>query len=155
MPKESRYTPSEAEAIELRYKELQIADIEERLNERKERRERMDATRQKQANDFRKGQMEMARRQAVCKHRKGGKDNRFADGNATNYSVNRNIYPTGREVIMCTRCGKEVEKPEQKLRKTDPDRYKAMFAEWQEWSRFPTDNSPSGTKIFEVVANVA
>ena len=154
MPKE-KYTASEAENIELRWKEMQIAEMDERLAERKDRRDRMDATRRKQIDDFHKAQAEIARRQRICKHRKGGKDNRFGDGNGTNYSVNQNTYPDGRVVIMCTRCGKEVEKPDRKLRKTDPDRYAAMLAEWNEWSRFPTDNTPSGSKMFEVIPNVA
>lgn len=151
MPKEKGYTASEAEVIELRWKEAQIADIEERMAERKERRDRIDATRAKQIEDFHKAEAERARRQRVCKHRKGGKNNRFADGNDTNYSVNRNTYPDGREVIMCTRCGKEVERPNPALRKTDPDLYKAMAEAWNEWSRFPTDNTPSGSKMFEVI----
>ena len=154
MPKD-KYTASEAEAIELRWKEAQIAEIEEKLAERKDRKERMAATRQKQGEDFRKSEQERAHRQRVCKHRKGGKDNRFANGNSQNYSVNRNVYPTGREVIMCTRCGKEVEKPDAALRKSDPARYKAMAEEWNEWSRFPTDNTPSGSKMFEIVPNAA
>jgi hypothetical protein len=154
MPKE-RSTITDAEAIELRWKELQIAEIEERLAERKDHKDRMAATRRKQGEDYKKALAERARLQARCKHRKGGKNNNFANGNANDYSINRNTYPTGREVIMCTRCGKEVEKPDSALRKTDPDRYQAMVAEWNEWSRFPTDNSPSGGKIFEVLPNVA
>lgn len=154
MPKE-KYSASEADAIELRWKELQISEFEDRLQERKERKERMAATRRKQAEDFNRAQAATVRLQARCKHRKGGKDNHFADGNANNYSINRNTYPTGREVIMCTRCGKEVEKPDRALKKTDPERYALMVAEWNEWSRFPTDNSPSGGKIFEVLPNVA
>lgn len=154
MPKE-KYTANEAEAIELRWKEVQIAEIEERLAERKDRRDRADTDRRRQIEDYHKAEAEKARRQATCKHRKGGKNNRFADGNDANYSVNRNTYPNGREVIMCTRCGKEVEKPSAKLRKVDPERYKEMAAEWNEWSRFPTDNTPSGGKMFEVIGNVA
>jgi len=149
MPKE-KYSQSEADAIELRWKEVQIAEIEERLADRKDRRERMEATRARQLEDYKKGQAEMLRRQRVCKHRKGGKNNRFSDGNDANYSVNRNTYPLGREVIMCTRCFKEVERPAAALRKTDPELYAKMAAEWNEWSRFPSDNTPSGSKMFEV-----
>jgi hypothetical protein len=150
MPKE-KYTASEAEQIELRYKQLQIEELEERIADRRDQKERMAAHRERQVADFKKGEAERLRRQAICRHRKGGKDNRFAQGNAQNYSVNMNTYPTGRMVIFCTRCGKEVEKPDLKLRKTDPEKYKTMAAEWNEWSRYPTDNQPSGGKIFEII----
>ncbi len=154
MPKQ-RMTVEEAEEIELRWKLAQAEEIEERLLERRQKKEQLGELRVRQLEDFKKAQQEMARRQRVCRHRKGGKNNQFANGNDNNYSVIRNTYPLGREVIMCTRCHKEVERPDAKLRKTDPERYKLMAAEWNEWSRFPTDNSPSGGKIFEVVGNVA
>jgi hypothetical protein len=53
---------------------------------------------------------------------------------------------------MCTRCGKEVERPALGLRKSDADLYAKMREEWNRWNEFPTDNSPSGGKIFEIVA---
>jgi hypothetical protein len=52
---------------------------------------------------------------------------------------------------MCTRCFKTVRKPDPKLRKTDPKLYQAQQDEWKEWDRLPTDNSPSGGKIFEII----
>jgi hypothetical protein len=151
----AKMTVSEAEAIELRYKELQIQDIEERIAERTAKKERIEEARRKQLADFKKGERERLRRQRVCKHRKGGMNNNFAQGNGANYSVNMNTYPDGRQVIFCTRCGKEVERPTAKLRKEDPERYKQMLEEWNEWSRYPTDNKPSGGKIFEVLPDAA
>jgi len=156
MPKGEKFDPVEAQNIELRYKQLQIEDMEDRIAERRDKKERTDATRARQIADWKKGEEERARRQRICRHRKGGKDNRFANGNSANYSINTNTYPTGKQVIFCTRCGKEVERPERSLRKTNPELYKKMAAEWDEWSKFPTDNSPSGGKIFEVIpANAA
>jgi hypothetical protein len=154
MPKQ-RMTVEDAEDIELRWKLAQAEEIEERLAERRQHREQLGELRKRQLEDFQKAQADMARKQRVCRHRKGGKNNNFANGSDNNYSVIRNTYPLGREVIMCTRCQKEVERPDLKLRKTDPEKYKLMLVEWNEWSRFPTDNSPSGGKVFEVVANVA
>ena len=150
MPRGEKFN-DEAEAIELRWKQLQIEDMEERIAERRDKKERAEANRARQIADWKKGEAERLRRQAVCKHRKGGKDNRFANGNGANYSINMNTYPDGRQVIFCTRCGKEVEKPNPKLRKTDPDLYAKMWAEWQLWMSYPTDNAPSGGKLFEVI----
>jgi hypothetical protein len=148
-------TLSEADQIELRWKELQSEDLAERIAERKQKKDQLATTRARQVEDFKKGERERLRRQTNCKHRKGGKDNRFAQGNSQNYSVNLNTYPDGRQVIFCTRCGKEVERPRPELRKKDPELYAKMWAEWKEWNSFPTDNSPSGGKIFEVTPAVA
>ena len=142
---------SEAEQIELDFKRLQVETMREELEERREKRARLAADRQRQYADFQRAEQERLRRQSVCKHRKGGRNNQFAKGSDANYSVNLNTYPDGRMVITCTRCGKEVEKPNPKLRKSDPKLYERMWAEWQQWLNFPTDNSPSGSKIFEVI----
>lgn len=153
MPKQ-KITAEEVEDIELRWKLAQAEELEERMAERRAQRAQAEELRQRQREDFKKAQAELARKRRVCRHRKGGKNNQFANGNDNNYSVIRNTYPTGREVVMCTRCQNEVERPDLKLKKLDPDKYRDMLAEWNEWSRFPTDNSPSGGKIFEI-ANVA
>lgn len=150
-----RLTSDEVQDIELRWKMAQAEEIEERLAERRAKRAQDEELRARQREDFRKAQAELARKQRVCRHRKGGKNNNFANGNDNNYSIIRNTYPTGREAIMCTRCHKEVERPDPKLKKTDPDKYVAMAQEWAEWSRYPTDNSPSGGKIFEVIPDAA
>lgn len=146
---------SRAEEVELRYKELQIEEMEESMRQRKERREMLKRERDRQYQDFLKAQAFTRHKQAICKHRKGGKDNKVWNGNSQDYSINKNIYPTGREVIMCTRCGKEVEKPDRRLKKTDPELYRSMWDEWKTWSAFPTDNSPSGSKQFEIIDDVA
>ena len=153
MPPEKQL--SRADEIELRWKELQIEDMEEKMEQRRDARERMAAERARQLEDFKKNQAVMAHRQAVCKHRKGGRDNKFWNGNAQDFSINKNIYPMGEEVIFCTRCLKEVRKPQPALRKTDPKLYAHMWEEWKAWSSLPTDNTPSGSKIFEVVADAA
>lgn len=140
----------DADAIELEWKQLQIEELREKIQQRQEHRERLEAMRRKQLADFEKAQELIAARQKVCKHRKGGKDNRFANGNDNNYCVIRNTYPTGQIVIMCTRCFKEVPRPDPRTRRTDPD-YDKKFALWREWDGFPTDNSPSGGKIFEII----
>jgi len=154
-PKTESSTLSRAEAIELRFKELQIEEMEEASRARQERKDRAKADRERQYQDFQKAEQVRKHRQLICKHRKGGRNNMFWNGNSNDYSINKNIYPTGREVIMCTRCGKEVEKPDRELKKTNPELFASMMREWREWSALPTDNTPSGSKIFEIVKDAA
>lgn len=151
MPK----TNLDANEIELRWKQLQIEDMEERITARREQKERLASDRQRQYEDFRKNEAVKAHRQQICKHRKGGRNNQFWNGSSNDYSINKNVYPTGEEVITCTRCGKEVRKPDRSLRKTDPKLYAQMWEEWKLWSNYPTDNTPSGSKIFEVIVDAA
>lgn len=151
MPESKRTTVNEAEEIELEYKRLQIEMLRGQIKDRDEVKARIQANRQRQIEDFTKAEKERLHRQRVCKHRKGGRDNKFANGNDQNYSIVTNTYPTGTICIMCTRCGKEVWKPEAKLKKEDPKRYEEMMAEFKVWANFPTDNTPSGSKIFEII----
>lgn len=146
---------SRAEEIEMRWKELQIEDMEEKITNRREAKARAEADRKRQWEDYQRNLQIRANRQRICKHRKGGRDNRFWNGNSQDYSINKNTFPTGIEAIFCTRCGKEVRKPDRALKKSDPKLYATMQEEWKLWSSFPTDNTPSGSKIFEVVTDAA
>jgi hypothetical protein len=141
---------SRAEQVELQWKEMQIRLFQRQLREQDEKDEENARRRDRQIEDYKKGEGERLRRQTVCKHKKGGRDNKFARGTAAEYSVNMNTYPSGEKVIMCTRCGKEVAKPSQKLKKSDPKLFASMAAEWEKWNDYTTDNSPSGGKIFEI-----
>lgn len=151
----AKTTAEQAQEIELEFKRLQVEQMREQMGERAEKKERLKRDRERQADDFKKAERDRLHRQTICKHRKGGRDNKFAKGNDANYSINVNTYPDGRMVVFCTRCGKEVEKPSPKLKKTDPKLYAQMWAEWQKWLDYPTDNSPSGSKIFEVIEDAA
>jgi hypothetical protein len=142
---------SESEKIELEWKQLQIEELREKIQSRREAKELAAQRRAQQLQDFEKGQELTLRKQAACKHRKGGRDNRFLKGNDANFSVIRNTYPTGEEALMCTRCQKEVWKPNPRDRKKDPKAYAENLALWRLWDEMPTDNSPSGGKIFEII----
>jgi len=141
---------TEFEQVELEFKKMQIKLFQRQLSEQDDKDERLKNQRERQVADFKKGEQVKTRRQANCKHRKGGKNNNFGKGDGTSYSINMNTYPDGRQVIMCTRCWKEVEKPARELKKKDPELYAKMWEEWKQWSDYPTDNSPSGGKIFEI-----
>lgn len=143
------------EQVRLEREELELEDLRDRVTQRREQKERLQRERERAVMEFKKNEAIILNRQARCRHRKGGKDNKFADGNSQNYSIITNTYPTGRVVISCTRCWKEVERPDPKLKKEDLKLYTERMALWQEWSRFPTDNTPSGTKTHEIVPAVA
>jgi hypothetical protein len=153
MPPKSQ-DPHELSAaeIDLEYKRLQLEDLRDKLAHRQQERERLLNLRTNQLRDFKKSQEILLARQRNCKHRKGGKDNKFARGDSNNFSIIRNTYPTGIEAIMCTRCGKETIKPDPRLRRADPKAYAAQYEEWKRWDDMPTDNTPSGGKIFEIIA---
>lgn len=150
-----REPKDEYEQVELEWKKMQIQELRAKMQQREDEIARLDTLRKKQLADFKKGQAVLAARQRVCKHRKGGRDNKFHNGNDNNYAIVRNTYPTGETVIMCTRCFKEVRKPDPRNRKKDPEAYGLQLAEWREWDNYPTDNSPSGGKIFEIVPAAA
>lgn len=147
-----RTSVSEAEEIELEFKRLQIAMMRDQIDNMNEKKNRSAEQRERSIIEFKKGQQIIARQQQRCQHRKGGRDNRFANGNDQNYSVITNTYPCGEICVSCTRCGKEVWRPDKKLKKTDPELYATMMAEFRTWSNYPTDNTPSGSKIFELAS---
>jgi hypothetical protein len=144
-----------AEDVELEYRRLQVEELRQTLSDRAERKERLRAERLAQVEDFKRSERQRLHNQRVCKHRKGGRDNKFANGNAPDYSIILNTYPTGAMIFMCTRCGKEVPKPDAKLKKTDPKLYAEMWETWKLWASYPTDNTPSGGKIFEILEEAA
>jgi hypothetical protein len=152
MPEPKDKTLSEFEQVELEYKRMQIQVFRQQMQERDDRIAALEARRARQVDEWHKGEQIRARRQTICKHRKGGRNNNFAKGDSNSYSINTNTYPNGRQVIFCTRCGKEVEKPARSLKKTDPKQYAEMWAEWVKWNEYPTDNSPSGGQIFLIAA---
>jgi hypothetical protein len=150
-PAKKRFSVSEAEQIELEYKQLQMEELRERIDARKEQRAALELRRKAQLADFEKSEKERLRRQRICKHRKGGKDNKFANGNSSDHSVVTNTYPDGRQCVSCTRCGKEVWKPLRELRKLNPALYAEQWKLWEIWRDLPTDNTASGGQIFEIV----
>lgn len=141
---------SAAEEVELEFKRLQVELMRDQIAAREAQKEYSRVKIEKMVADMKAAEREMQHRQRVCAHRKGGKNNQFAKGNDQNRSIVQNTYPMGEISIMCSRCFKTVWRPELKLKKSDPKLYEAMLAEWKEWSSWPTDNTPSGSKIFEV-----
>lgn len=143
---------STPEGVEAAYKRMQVLNMIEQMQEKKKRAQTLEEERIRRFRDYQQSLKDILHRQRVCQHRKGGKNNKFARGNSADYSVIQNTYPTGDQGIMCTRCGLEVRKPSKQLKKDDPEAYSKAWAKWVEWSNFPTDNTPSGGKIFDIAA---
>lgn len=151
---------SEYEQVELEFKREQIAEMRAKREERENVREKRRMERERLVRDIKENEVQRLRRQARCKHRKGGKNNNFAGGDANYRSIVRNIYPCGCEQISCTRCGSDVWKPLKRackghpqtpsleLKKDQPKVYAEALAKWKEWSEYPTDNEPSGSQVF-------
>jgi hypothetical protein len=152
MPEPREKTLSEFDQVDLEYKRMQIEVFRQQMQDRNDRIAALESRRARQVEEWMKGQAVQARKESICKHRKGGRDNKFAKGDSNSYSINKNVYPDGKEIIFCTRCGKEVPKPQRSLKKTDPKLYAEMWAEWVKWNEYPTDNSPSGGQIFLIAA---
>jgi len=96
--------------------------------------------------------------QAQCHHRKGGRGlNWRLNGNDPNYSVVQHTLSHGPTLIICQRCKKEWLPPAPLKRGASTEEraaYKTQLAEYRWASALPTDNEPSGTRLFDVVQEV-
>lgn len=86
-----------------------------------------------------------------CTHRKGGRGHNAVlggQGNDTNFAVIHHILPSGRHMILCQRCGSEEYGPDPLTGEKETQRY-------QEFRRFQTDNTASGSSLFLSVGRSA
>jgi len=94
----------------------------------------------------------MERIQAACLHRKGGKGTaQIYMGNDANYAVITHTLSHGPTIVVCQRCGKKWEPPEDLPKKATPEqkaKYREELTEYRRALNLPTDNEPSGTVLF-------
>lgn len=95
-----------------------------------------------------------ARLQAGCWHRKGGKGtSQLYMGNDINYAVVTHTLSHGETIVVCQRCA-YVWRPPKKLAKKATAEERALhaqqLAEYRRALNFPTDNTPSGTVLFQI-----
>lgn len=79
-----------------------------------------------------------------CTHKKGGRGHNAVlggQGTDANYAVIHHMLPTGRHMIYCQRCGDEQYSQ-------DPLTGEPETTKYQEFRRFPTDNTASGSTLF-------
>lgn len=128
---------------------LDIEDMQERIAERKRKRQEIIEAHKSQQEAIDKFNQDILSQQAICRHRKGGKNlPGILNGRDSDMSVIIHTYAWGEVMVMCTRCCKEWRKPPVALSKKDPKLYRRQMAEYHEALRFPTDNEPSGSVLF-------
>lgn len=140
---------AESAAIDLEMKRVTLELNKEKLQELHDARERRRMKMAKQEQDLRENQRIKDARQRNCKHKKGGRNKEgFAKGNSANYAVIQHTYPAGETIVLCQRCDKEWRMPAIQLKATDPAAYERQLREYRIALEWPTDNEPSGTRLF-------
>jgi hypothetical protein len=138
----------EDDQVELEFKKLQIAALRIQIGDHTKKIDQMKADCAQRVKDQIALERMRVQRKRVCQHRKGGRNNNFAKGNAADYSLATNTLPDGTIAVFCTRCQSDWVKPSQALRRSDPEAYALQLAEFNKMASMPTDNSPSGSQIY-------
>ena len=150
----------EREAVDLELAQLQLEDLRESSAHRRAIREQKARNQiAYQALLIENADIQKAKEEA-CPHRKGGKDlEGLRFGSSSNYSVVKHTLPMGDQMVVCQRCQKTWHKP---LRaafevngKLDQRAYKAALEEYKFAINMPTDNTPSGTRMFVLSSEAA
>ena len=157
MEEELKALELEAARLSVLEKKANLEDLEERLNERKLKREAVrqtsvtnGATLKSLADDDRKVQ-------ARCNHRKGGNGAAGViggQGDSLDYAVMKHTMLNGDMWIRCMRCGKTWKPSVQDHFKTVEEYVKAL-TEYEQAKNFPTKNSPSSSYLFRFSDNGA
>jgi hypothetical protein len=145
---------AESARIDLEMKRVTLELNRESLQTLKDSQERRLMKLRKQERDLAENLRIKEARQKACKHKKGGRNKEgFAKGNSANYAVIQHTYPAGDVVVLCQRCDKTWEMPLPALRISDPDLYQRQLREYRMALEWPTDNEPSGTRLFLITDN--
>jgi hypothetical protein len=130
---------------------LQLEETRERVLEIRQRRAMRLARVRNRQRDIENSNARQAALQAGCWHKKGGKGyEMLSHGNDANYAVVKHTLSHGPLIVVCQRCSKIWEPPPIELRKDDPQKYAALYAEYIQAVNLPTDNEPSGTQLFVI-----
>jgi hypothetical protein len=150
------------EQLEIEERKYRLQLLKEQVAKIQTEKDTNARNRKAQADTEERNRKNVAMDQARCKHKKGGRDvSGIFDGNSENYAVMKHTEPWGETYIKCQRCGKEVRDPFFMMRKLNPEkviafkkknpaRYLRAMKEYRRWASLPTDNSPSGSQIFNI-----
>lgn len=142
---------SELDRLLLEEKKLQLESLRFTVENERARREQILRNHKQQQEALDSSLRKVQAEQKICKHKKGGKNLAgILNGTDSEYSVIQHTYPWGETAVTCTRCGKDWREPSKELKKSDPEAYKAQMAEYVAALNFPTDNEPSGTRLFVI-----
>ena len=140
----------EEKRLEVRFKEANLQDMDERLKERELKRE------DKRQKSLTNGQTlktlaENTRQaQSRCNHHKGGDGAEgviSGRGNSSQFAVLKHKFANGDFWVRCLRCGKTWKPPVKSEHKTDIS-YNAAMVEYKVALEFPTQNKPSAGVVF-------
>ena len=134
---------------------MQLEELYENARQREKRKLGVEARKKRVEASIATQERTERGRQAICKHRKGGKGLAgLFNGSDANFALITHTLSHGPTVVYCMRCSKRWEPPNPALnskKATDEQRtlYMKQYEEYL-WARnAPTDNEPSGTVIFE------
>ena len=140
---------AERERIDLELKVLQLEDLRDTVERRRAQKSQKKQSRDATEAALADSRAQQLAREQECPHRKGGKDMeglRF--GNSQNFSVIKHMLAHGEVFVLCQRCHKEWRRPDRALLK--PEAYAEAMREYRRALDLPTDNVPSGTRLFAV-----
>jgi hypothetical protein len=145
--------PTEAEKNRAELEALQLAELREVAEERKNARAARVRQLRTVAMALKATDDAKLNLQSQCAHRKGGKNlDQFFSGNDSNYAVVKHTLSHGPTIVICQRCQKVWEPP----KALNPDATKAQREMWDAEMReyrialsYPTDNEPSGSVLFD------
>ena len=139
--------------------ELQLEETRERVHEIRARRESKARRVASRNNDIKRAEARKATASAACWHKKGGKGvENLSHGTDNYYAVVKHQLSHGPIIVICQRCPKVWEPPPVELnrRGSTPEQkaeYKRLYTEYLWAVNLPTDNTMSGTQLFQITDN--
>jgi hypothetical protein len=133
--------------LELERSRLELAKLRRDNIKAKEQEEELQKRIEQQGRNYEELRKRDLAIQAICTHRKGGMDTASLSkqGNDSNYSVIKHTGTFGGTTVLCSRCCK-LWLP------ADPEFGGKPTPGYAEAVRFPTDNQPSSSVVFQSVA---
>jgi hypothetical protein len=136
--------------LEVRLKEANLIDSQERLSERELKRAEKGMTAKLNGETLKATNKVIAGVQAKCNHRKGGNGLRgivTGEGDSPQYAILKHTFAAGNVEVRCLRCHKAWKKP---LKANYPvlEDYNAALVEYNMALAFPTNNTASSSVSF-------
>ena len=138
---------------------LQLEETRERVEQMRSRRESKLRRAAARANDVNRAEARKKAQAEACWHKKGGKGvENLSHGTDNYYAVVKHQLCHGPIIVICQRCPKVWEPPPVELNKRNATaaqkaEYKRLYEEYVWAVNLPTDNTMSGTQLFQITDN--
>jgi hypothetical protein len=144
----------ETAKLQLEQQKMAFEDLKYRVENERNRRMVIQLQHKNAQDTLAQANRDIIASQSSCKHKKGGKNLAgILNGNSENYSIWKHTYPWGATQVICSRCGKQWNKPALALRAIAPAQYKREMEVYNTVINWPTDNEPSGSVLFTFERN--